>query len=190
MIHSVAAGAVPRVSLGTESGTSPRLRSACDRCHSQKLRCIRKPGQISCDRCLKLKLHRRCQFSPRKSRASATPAKSCTYEDRHEPFSVIASISTLSAHSHLTEAKINNTKWSFFPSTISENLASLRLHTCLCPSLHTTPTHLRVQWPHIPENPYNITPFTLEHHVSDLAREPGQGQRFQKGISSQRRQSV
>ncbi|KAF4616217.1 hypothetical protein G7Y89_g15189 [Cudoniella acicularis] len=39
-----------------------RLRAACDRCHSQKLRCPRQPGQDVCGRCAKA--HRSCVFSP------------------------------------------------------------------------------------------------------------------------------
>ncbi|RDL34403.1 uncharacterized protein BP5553_07531 [Venustampulla echinocandica] len=39
-----------------------RRRSACDRCHSQKLRCPRRPGEDICDRCSKARTS--CIFSP------------------------------------------------------------------------------------------------------------------------------
>lgn len=43
-------------------------RSACNRCHSQKLRCVKKTNQKSCDRCSRLRTT--CQFSPRVPRSS------------------------------------------------------------------------------------------------------------------------
>jgi hypothetical protein len=39
-----------------------RRRSACDRCHSQKLRCPKRPGADICERCLKAKAP--CAYSP------------------------------------------------------------------------------------------------------------------------------
>ena len=45
-----------------------KTRSACDRCHGQKLRCIRKPGQSRCERCLRLDAA--CRFAPRAPRGS------------------------------------------------------------------------------------------------------------------------
>ncbi|KAI9736194.1 MAG: hypothetical protein M1834_001079 [Cirrosporium novae-zelandiae] len=42
--------------------TAQKRRSACDRCHSQKLRCLKQPGNGNCDRCLKLGAQ--CIFSP------------------------------------------------------------------------------------------------------------------------------
>ncbi|KAN0095474.1 hypothetical protein V8E51_016185 [Hyaloscypha variabilis] len=41
---------------------SIRRRAACDRCHSQKIRCPRKPGQEVCERCQKARTP--CVFSP------------------------------------------------------------------------------------------------------------------------------
>ncbi|KAI0466289.1 hypothetical protein F4859DRAFT_519308 [Xylaria cf. heliscus] len=38
------------------------LRSSCDRCHAQKLKCPKEPGSASCSRCLKAGSH--CVFSP------------------------------------------------------------------------------------------------------------------------------
>lgn len=42
--------------------TSSRYRSACDRCHSQKLRCPKQPGSAICSRCQKAGA--RCAYSP------------------------------------------------------------------------------------------------------------------------------
>lgn len=39
-----------------------RKRAACDRCHSQKTKCPRTPGQNTCDRCLRAKAI--CVFRP------------------------------------------------------------------------------------------------------------------------------
>ncbi|KAL1966321.1 hypothetical protein VTN77DRAFT_4674 [Rasamsonia byssochlamydoides] len=55
------------------SVSRPRLRSACDRCHSQKLRCRRLPGAVSCARCLKQGTS--CVFSPRAPRTYAHPRR-------------------------------------------------------------------------------------------------------------------
>ncbi|KAL2808335.1 hypothetical protein BJX63DRAFT_39434 [Aspergillus granulosus] len=45
-----------------------KTRSACDRCHSQKLRCVRRAGQSHCERCLRL--DGVCRFAPRARRGS------------------------------------------------------------------------------------------------------------------------
>ncbi|KAA8652846.1 Zn(II)2Cys6 transcription factor domain-containing protein [Aspergillus tanneri] len=45
-----------------------KSRSACNRCHAQKLRCVRQPGQLHCERCLKLDTI--CQFARRAPRGS------------------------------------------------------------------------------------------------------------------------
>lgn len=43
-------------------GEDIRLRAACDRCHTQKVRCPKKPEEESCDRCIKAKVS--CKYSP------------------------------------------------------------------------------------------------------------------------------
>ncbi|KAL2849716.1 hypothetical protein BJX68DRAFT_94916 [Aspergillus pseudodeflectus] len=48
-----------------------KTRSACDKCHTQKLRCTRKPGQSRCERCLRLNAE--CRFAPRAKRGSKKP---------------------------------------------------------------------------------------------------------------------
>ena len=54
------------------ASSSLKVRFACDRCHSQKLRCVRKSGHITCNRCAKR--GDRCKFSPRAPRASLKPS--------------------------------------------------------------------------------------------------------------------
>ncbi|KUJ06447.1 uncharacterized protein LY89DRAFT_743775 [Mollisia scopiformis] len=49
--------------------TPRKSRSACNRCHAQKLKCVRGVGRdSSCERCLRLKTS--CRFSPRAARSS------------------------------------------------------------------------------------------------------------------------
>ncbi|KAL3459493.1 hypothetical protein BJX64DRAFT_291162 [Aspergillus heterothallicus] len=45
-----------------------KMRSACDKCHLQKLRCVRKSGQSRCERCERLDAV--CRFAPRARRGS------------------------------------------------------------------------------------------------------------------------
>ncbi|KAH8654419.1 hypothetical protein BGZ60DRAFT_532792 [Tricladium varicosporioides] len=52
----------------TKISTSRKVRLACDRCHTQKLRCVRNRYQAKCERCIRLKTV--CHFGPRESRAS------------------------------------------------------------------------------------------------------------------------
>ncbi|PQE21665.1 Transcription factor ACEII protein [Rutstroemia sp. NJR-2017a WRK4] len=46
-----------------------RRRAACDRCHSQKLRCHRQSGMEICDRCARA--HRDCLYSPFRQKPTA-----------------------------------------------------------------------------------------------------------------------
>ncbi|KAL4966131.1 Zn(II)2Cys6 transcription factor domain-containing protein [Aspergillus stella-maris] len=66
------------------------MRAACNKCHSQKLRCIRKRGEARCERCSRLDAT--CVFSPRAPRgsikksslrASKTPTESSNKEAVH-----------------------------------------------------------------------------------------------------------
>ncbi|KAL4755697.1 Zn(II)2Cys6 transcription factor domain-containing protein [Aspergillus foveolatus] len=51
-----------------ESQRPAKIRSACNRCHAQKLRCVLKPGQVQCERCLRLDTV--CRFASRAPRGS------------------------------------------------------------------------------------------------------------------------
>ncbi|KAL2852099.1 hypothetical protein BJY01DRAFT_100716 [Aspergillus pseudoustus] len=53
------------------SSQPPKTRSACDRCHSQKLRCSRQSGQSRCERCERLDTA--CRFAARTRRGSKKP---------------------------------------------------------------------------------------------------------------------
>ncbi|KAL2864815.1 Zn(II)2Cys6 transcription factor domain-containing protein [Aspergillus lucknowensis] len=49
-------------------GLIQKTRAACNRCHAQKLRCIRRTGQSRCERCSRLDAP--CRFAPRAPRNS------------------------------------------------------------------------------------------------------------------------
>jgi hypothetical protein len=65
-----ASASAPGVSANGVPANSPpgKVRAACNRCHAQKLRCVRKADQAKCERCRKL--HTSCKFSPRAPRSS------------------------------------------------------------------------------------------------------------------------
>ncbi|RDW71425.1 hypothetical protein BP6252_07988 [Coleophoma cylindrospora] len=77
-------------SAGTQTraqGKRPprKIRSACNRCHAQKLRCVRKQGDAHCERCLRLKLHVSCRFEARAARACPRSSPHNGQDDLHEP---------------------------------------------------------------------------------------------------------
>lgn len=56
-----------QASTSSDSNPPAKLRSACNRCHSQKLRCIQEPDHATCRRCTRLGIS--CQYAPRTRRA-------------------------------------------------------------------------------------------------------------------------
>lgn len=59
-----------------------RLRSACDRCHSHKLRCPKQPDESSCQRCSRARVT--CTFSPfRQKKGNSTESDASI--NQHEP---------------------------------------------------------------------------------------------------------
>ncbi|KAL3471178.1 hypothetical protein BJX99DRAFT_263543 [Aspergillus californicus] len=64
---------------------SRKTRSACNRCHAQKLRCIRKAGQLQCERCLRLGTL--CRFAPRAQRGSKKAAVATLNAQEHASLS-------------------------------------------------------------------------------------------------------
>jgi hypothetical protein len=52
----------------TPSASSGKVRVACNRCHAQKLRCVKRENQMKCERCNRLNTS--CRFSPRAPRSS------------------------------------------------------------------------------------------------------------------------
>jgi hypothetical protein len=129
-----AASASASVSPAGESNSpAGKNRSACDRCHSQKLRCVRKTGQVTCERCLKLKTM--CRFSPRAPRASLKPSEQATGYDQgywHDPFSMSASTPSLwNTHANSTIANPSDNNWNFPPDlSLAEGLGKC-CHVCL-----------------------------------------------------------
>jgi hypothetical protein len=120
---------------GRTNNAAAKNRSACDRCHSQKLRCIRKTGQVTCERCLKLKTI--CRFSPRAPRASLKPSEQATGYDQgywHDPLSMSASTPSLwNMHANSTIANLSDNNWNFPPDSersLAEGLGKC-CHVCL-----------------------------------------------------------
>lgn len=63
------AASASRLLTNADSGQpTGKLRAACNRCHAQKLRCVKQTGHASCDRCLRLKTS--CHFGFRAPRSS------------------------------------------------------------------------------------------------------------------------
>ncbi|KAK7229890.1 hypothetical protein V2G26_002060 [Clonostachys chloroleuca] len=56
---------------------SSKTRFSCDRCHAQKLRCVKDEGIATCRRCLRLKTL--CRYSPRAARLSVKPRGQSTH---------------------------------------------------------------------------------------------------------------
>jgi hypothetical protein len=115
-----AASASASVSPASESNSpAGKNRSACDRCHSQKLRCVRKTGQVTCERCLKLKTI--CRFSPRAPRASLKlPEQATGYAQGywHDQVSMTASVPSLwNIHANSTIGNESDNNWNFLPDS-------------------------------------------------------------------------
>ena len=98
---------------GAESRPPPgNIRSACNRCHSQKLRCVRNVGQVSCERCLKLK--RPCRFGLRAPRASLKAPEQATgraHGNWRKPLPMSSSILTPSIQSYPMIAGTTESDW-------------------------------------------------------------------------------
>ncbi|KAI1349619.1 hypothetical protein F5Y01DRAFT_288725 [Xylaria sp. FL0043] len=63
----------PSTQAGTGCG---KTRSACDRCHRQKLRCIKAVQRTACERCERLTIE--CRYSPRERRTVRSKKRSRT----------------------------------------------------------------------------------------------------------------
>ncbi|KAI0534034.1 hypothetical protein GGR58DRAFT_484415 [Xylaria digitata] len=61
--HDPTRAVKPPSLIGTDHG---KTRSACNRCHQQKLRCVKTKEHGSCERCMKLKIE--CRYNPRERR--------------------------------------------------------------------------------------------------------------------------
>jgi hypothetical protein len=102
-----ASGVASESSGGGSSVNLPKkTRSACNRCHAQKLKCVKKGGrENSCERCFRLRTA--CRSGPRVARSSLKrpdpTAVGITLED---PLSMPASVSMLTRHSDTTIAGV------------------------------------------------------------------------------------
>src|SRR4051794_38591751 len=99
---TISASASHESRLGPARNLSSRkLRQACSRCHSQKLRCVREHGKPSCERCLKLRTF--CRFDPRSSKAATRALKSPKDRPNESsllvpmPYSASASVSVVNS---------------------------------------------------------------------------------------------
>jgi Fungal Zn(2)-Cys(6) binuclear cluster domain len=108
-----------------------KVRSACNRCHSQKIRCVRKTGLLSCERCVRLKSI--CRYAPRAPRASLKPSEQSATGCIHEPTSVSASIATPIAPSDTVNADFDEDDWLFSPTaeTVIAEGRGWFCHPCL-----------------------------------------------------------
>lgn len=96
----------------TGGGSSPvpgKIRSACNRCHEMKLRCVRKTDRPGCERCLKLK--RSCRFGLRASRATTrllAQAEVRSQDDWHAP----------NVQPFAMDSSASNSDWTFQQSPV------------------------------------------------------------------------
>lgn len=68
--HAASASLAATPNSTNRQRQGPSIRSSCDRCHRQKLRCRRNAESATCDRCQRLKVP--CQYSRRGSKPSST----------------------------------------------------------------------------------------------------------------------
>ncbi|TVY45566.1 hypothetical protein LOCC1_G004019 [Lachnellula occidentalis] len=100
---------------GQSNNALKKTRSACTRCHSQKLRCVRQKGQARCDRCLKLKTI--CRFDLRAPRVSPKPRGQDTACDQGELQHNVASISMPYTHMIEMYTNTNDRGWEVPPNS-------------------------------------------------------------------------
>ena len=112
---------------------SRKMRSACDRCHSQKLRCTRKQGEVGCQRCLRL--HTSCRFGPRAPRASPKVLQGAAQDDRHEPSSDSVAITIPNLYSNLAITDGGTSEW-LFTSDVDQGVAEEQGVTSIADSIH------------------------------------------------------
>ena len=95
-----------------------KVRTACNRCHGQKLRCIKKPGQTKCERCRKL--HTSCRFSPRAPRSSLKHSEPAI-DGMQGPFPLPPSMDIQNVHVNSLLGDCNSA-W-LFPPNAATNVA-------------------------------------------------------------------
>ena len=134
-----AASALVGVESTAKWNKPPRkMRSACDRCHSQKLRCTRKQGEIGCQRCLRL--HTSCRFGPRAPRASLRNLQGAAQDDRHEPSSDSVAISMPNLYSNPAITDRGTSEW-LLSSDVDQAVAEEQGVTTIADSIHLLPPY-------------------------------------------------
>ena len=122
LLTSPSAASASALEVSSASESNRNIRSACNRCHSQKLRCIRKTGHVSCERCLKLNTP--CRLRPRAPRYSLRPpqtATGCAQADSQEPFAESASSFVPTAQSNAIGDESDSDR--LFPSLAATSIA-------------------------------------------------------------------
>jgi len=119
-ITPAASASVLGLSPGSQSNIPPKkTRSACTRCHSQKLRCVKQTEKTSCERCLKLKTI--CRFEPRTLRSSLKSQNRISTSGWGEPPPAAASAPTPNAHTNVIATDISDNDWEFYPNSKTIN---------------------------------------------------------------------
>ena len=85
---------------------SPKVRSACNPCHSQKLRCVIQLGEASCERCRRL--HKSCLFGQRAPRASLQSSGSRAQGDHHMPLFAVPVLNPFANPAMAKESRSNS----------------------------------------------------------------------------------
>lgn len=118
---SASASTIP--SISAPQPPFRKTRSACNRCHSQKLKCVKASGQLSCERCLRLKTG--CRFGPRVTRASQKPLEQVTNLLQHD-WNESSSISTFAPMPILQSNEMildmDDADWLSFPNANIGNM--------------------------------------------------------------------
>ena len=137
---SASASASARASLRSETTNHPRkVRSACNRCYRQKLRCVKITGELDCERCSKL--HTSCQYGLRAPRASLKTPVPGIWHERH---SVPAFLSAPDANLDTVLTDESNSEWLLAPDVsagadIAEDQGQFHQCWVLLASIHSFP---------------------------------------------------
>jgi Fungal Zn(2)-Cys(6) binuclear cluster domain len=132
MTSPAASASVSGASSRRPSNLAKKPRAACNRCHSQKLRCGKKLGEATCERCLKLGTL--CRFEPRAPRASRASSKAehapnIAQDDLLEPLSALASVQMTETHSVEPNINMDASEW-LFPRYAEASITEGRGQSC------------------------------------------------------------
>ncbi|KAK5634786.1 hypothetical protein RRF57_010499 [Xylaria bambusicola] len=158
-----------------------KTRSACNRCHQQKLRCVKTIEQSTCERCARLKIE--CRYSPRERRVGRSG------QCRTGAWPGPRNLAPLPMpHTQQTIAPIpgsNECSWLSCPNTAIENAEGLRKRLNQIPVFCVVALTLRFCPPGYPSSdarslgmstsqPYQLTEalglYTLDHDGGPVIR--------------------